>query len=108
MGLISGTTDYDTDSPGMTYDLKLSALYALMAEWGSAADYATRVKPLLGLGAGGTVGGLNGSAYPNAATVRDDGAADFLFGNPPHMDWFFVSAQDVVRGARRGDVRTAV
>src|SRR5262249_13174530 len=57
--LIGGTTDYDQGSPGLTYDGKLSALYALMTEWGSSADYATRVSHLLGPSAGGSTGGLN-------------------------------------------------
>jgi hypothetical protein len=106
--LIGGTTDYDLGSPGMTYDRKLSALYAIMAEWGSGADYATRVSHLLGPSGGGTSGGLNGSAYLNALTVHDDGAGDYLIGNPFSMDWFFAGAVDVLLNTHPGEVITRV
>src|SRR5262249_35847545 len=54
-----------------TYDANEAALHAIMAEWGSAADYGTRVAHLRGT----LAGGLNGTYYLNSQTVLDDGAA---------------------------------
>jgi Ca2+-binding RTX toxin-like protein len=97
--LIGGTTDYDSN---------LSALNAVMAEWGRTdADYATRVKHL-----GGTLsGGLNGATLLTASTVHDDAAIDTLFGEGDN-DWFFArlsgTNQDKVKDRVSGEVVTGL
>jgi hypothetical protein len=115
--LIGGWTDYDLSSTAMTYDRKLQALEAIMAEWGrtdlgTATDptgYQARVNDLLGPGAGGTSGGLNGSYYLNGATVHSNGVSDTLFGAPsPLLDWFFASGVDVLKNKHPGEVVTAI
>src|SRR5262249_11381744 len=58
--LIGGWTNYDLTSTAMTYDQKLAALEAIMAEWGSTDSYTTRVNDLT------NGGGLNGSYLLNA------------------------------------------
>jgi hypothetical protein len=74
--LIGGWTSYDLSSSGLTYDQKLAALEAIMAEWGSADSYATRVSVL--------AGSLNTSTvhdnYQNGKAVRDQ-----LPGNTRHF-----------------------
>jgi len=78
--LIGGYTDYDAN---------LTALCAIMKEWGRTdADYSTRVKHL----SGSLGGGLNGSYLLTATTVHtvyDDAATDNLWGEAG-MDWFFT------------------
>jgi Ca2+-binding RTX toxin-like protein len=70
------------------YDTNLSALLALMAEWGRTdADYATRVGHLFG----SIGGGLNGGNLLNNSTVYDDAANDELYGEAG-SDWFFYTA----------------
>ena len=46
--LIGGWTNYDLGSSGMTYDKKVAALEAIMAEWGGADSYVTRLSTLAG------------------------------------------------------------
>jgi hypothetical protein len=89
--LIGGWTDYDLTSTAMTYDKKLAALEAIMAEWGSTDSYMTRVNDLT------NGGGLNGSYLLNASTVHDNGQTDTLFGFPAAapIDWFFASAANI-------------
>jgi fibronectin-binding autotransporter adhesin len=97
--LIGGTTDYDSN---------LTALNAIMAEWGRPdADYVTRVKHLSGtLG-----GGLNGGLLLTASTVHDDAAGDTLFGGS-ETDWFFAllsgTNKDVVKNQATGEVVTGL
>ena len=78
--LIGGTTAFDTNN---------QALHAVMAEWTSTRNYASRTANLRGTG-GGT--GSNGSTFLTAsgplATVFDDGAIDVLYGSSG-QDWFF-------------------
>ena len=90
--LIAGTTAYDANDV---------ALAAIMAEWTSGRDYATRGANLTGTGSGPRnngnylliASGLN-------ATVFDDGAIDVLQGGSG-MDWFFASlSQDIIHGRR--------
>src|SRR5262249_11827547 len=80
--LIAGTTAFDGDAP---------ALAALLAEWASGRDYATRVANLRGEGAGPR---LNGAFFLTVAcpdaTVFDDGDADKLTGSSG-QDWFFAN-----------------
>jgi len=78
--LIAGTTAWDD---------REEALAAIMKEWTSADDYATRVSHLRGT----LAGGLNGPFLLNATTVFDDHAADSLNGGPG-LDWFFAGQND--------------
>jgi fibronectin-binding autotransporter adhesin len=103
--LIGGTTAYDAD------DL---ALDAIMAEWTSDRDYATRVDNLRDVGTGER---LNEAYYliaadaqqPNpAATVFDDDERDVLTGGHG-FDWFFANYanDDEGRRDRITDLRAA-
>jgi PKD repeat protein len=79
--LIGGWTDYDLSSAAMTYDHKLQALEAIMAEWGRtdlgmATDptgYQARANDLLGPSAGAHQGGRT---VRMTSTVRRYTAAD--------------------------------
>jgi hypothetical protein len=76
--LVGGPTDHDSN---------VTALLALMKEWGRTdANYNTRVKHL----SGSLSGGLNGSTRLTSTTVRDDNAIDSLYGWAG-VDWFIVS-----------------
>jgi titin len=79
--LIAGTTAHDANE---------AALCAIMAEWTSARDYATRVANLRGTGSGPRA---NGSYFLNATTVFDDGAVDRLTGSSG-QDWIFANIAD--------------
>src|SRR5262249_43625394 len=79
--MIGGWTNYDLGSSGMTYDQKLTALEAIMAEWGSTDSYATRLSDL--------------GSLLNTTTVHDNiangaGIVDTLSGNINANDWFFA------------------
>jgi hypothetical protein len=102
--LIGGTTAFDTS---------LTALDAILAEWGRpGADYQTSVKDLLGPNAGGQAGGLNAPYYLNPTTVQNDSAVDHLTGGKgkSELDWFFSSALDVLVNERlsQGEVVTSI
>jgi hypothetical protein len=62
-----------------------------MAEWGSTANYSTRMKQLSGKAGSG---GLNGSYFLNSSTVFNDSATDWLYGyslaTGDSLDWFFA------------------
>jgi Ca2+-binding RTX toxin-like protein len=92
--LIGGTTDYDNNA---------AALAALLAEWGSADDYATRIARLIG----SMSGGLNGGYLLKASAVHGNGLADSLYGGPG-MDWFFASMMDVIFNKTSGEVVTTI
>jgi hypothetical protein len=97
--LIGGWTNWDISSTGVTYDQKLAALYAIMAEWGSTDSYATRLSALGG--------------YLNTNTVHDNyvngvAVADQLLGNSKAMDWFFAGVNDHVTGKNANDVVTTI
>jgi hypothetical protein len=102
--LIGGWTDYDLTSTAMTYDQKLAALEAIMAEWGSADSYTTRVSDLT------NGGGLNGSDLLNASTVHDNGQVDTLSGitAASPLDWFFASAADIIKHKNSGEATTTI
>jgi hypothetical protein len=104
--LIGGWTGYaDLTSSAMTYAQKLTALDAIMAEWGSSDSYATRVTDL------NNGGGLNGAYILNASAVHDNGQADTLFGAPTSssaLDWFFAGLSDVVKNNKPGEVTTSI
>jgi PKD repeat protein len=86
--LIAGTTFFDND---------IAALDAIMAEWTSERDYATRVANLRGVASGPR---LNGNYFLIAngpgRTVFDDAAADELIGSSGR-DWFFANLDSGVR-----------
>jgi hypothetical protein len=98
--LIGGWTDYDISSSGMTYDQKLAALYAIMAEWGSSTDsYTTRLSALAG--------------YLSPSTVHDNyqngvAVADQLAGNLLANDWFFAGLNEKVTGKNKKDMVTKI
>ena len=103
--LIGGWTGYaDLTSSVMTYAQQLTALEAIMAEWGSGDSYATRVNDL------SNGGGLNGSYLLNASTVHDNGQVDTLSGFTAvaPLDWFFASATDVIKHNNPGEVITTI
>jgi autotransporter-associated beta strand protein len=115
--LIGGWIDYDLASATMTYDHKLQALEGIMAEWGRSdlgsptdpTGYLARVNDLLGPGAGGSSGGLNGSFVFNASTVHSSSAGDTLFGaRKPLLDWFFASTLGVLKNKQTGEIVTAI
>jgi ELWxxDGT repeat protein len=94
--LIGGTTAHDAD------DL---ALEAIMAEWTSDRDYATRVDNLRGVGTGTK---LNEAYYliaadaqqtNAAATVFDDDERDVMTGGHG-LDWFFANFEHDDEGRR--------
>jgi len=101
--LIGGWTNYDLYNltgynTALTYDQKVTALEAIMAEWGSADSYAARISYLT------KGGGLNGSYLLSGAgspspTVHA-GGADVLNGVQTNqstaLDWFLISALDSV------------
>jgi RHS repeat-associated protein len=96
--LIGGSTGYDAN---------LTALLALMSEWGRAdnTSYQQRVADLFNAGSGG----LNGSYLLNSETVLADGTGNQLFGGSG-QDWFWFSARgnlrDTIGGFMAGDVAT--
>jgi len=109
--LIGGTTDYDRESRALTYDRKLTAVFAIMAEWGrtdlpgtALQQYQTRVAHLA------SGGRLNGTWFLNATTVHDDGVADTLTGSTIAFDWFFADTthKDTLKNWRTGEVITYV
>ena len=92
--MIGGWTNYDLGSSGMTYDRKLIALEAIMAEWGSTDSYATRLSDL--------------GSILNTTTVHDNiangvGIVDTLSGNINANDWFFAGLDDTVTGKNGND-----
>jgi uncharacterized repeat protein (TIGR01451 family) len=92
--LIGGWTNYDLGSSGMTYDQKVAALEAVMAEWGSTDSYVTRLSDLGGL--------LNTTTvHDNIANGRD--IADQLNGNASANDWFFAGQNDTITGKNSND-----
>jgi hypothetical protein len=92
--LIGGTTDYDNNA---------AALAAILAEWSSSDDYATRIARLMGT----MSGGLNGSYLLNASTVHDNGQADTLVGGAG-LDWFLAGMADVIRNRTSGETTTTI
>lgn len=96
--LIGGTTSHSGNH---------AALAAILAEWTSANNYATRISNLL------NGGGANGSTQLNATTVQNDlNAADKLNGsaaapNNTDLDWFFQSTGDVLDAINGETVTTA-
>jgi hypothetical protein len=95
---------------GMTaYDNNAAALAALLAEWGSADDYATRIADLTNTTGGkNVINGMyfflnNGMTGPR--TVFGNGLADNLYGGAG-TDWFFAGMMDVLFNKTAGEVVT--
>jgi hypothetical protein len=98
--LIGGSTNYDIgSSSGMTYDKQLAGLYAIMAEWGSADPYATRLSALAGSLSTSTV-------HDNYASGK--AVADQLLGNALANDWFFAGVNDAVKGKSKNAQVTSI
>jgi hypothetical protein len=97
--LLGGSTSYDAPTAA-----NVSALLALLAEWGSTDAYLTRVQDLFGTGSGGA----NGATLLN---FQRPTAVDQLFGNASAMDWFWFSASPTatgkVAGYTSGEIATA-
>jgi Ca2+-binding RTX toxin-like protein len=94
--LIGGTTAFDANE---------AELAAIMAEWTSGRDYATRIANLSGIGSGPR---NNGNSFLIAsgpgATIFDDNAGDVLQGGSG-MDWFFVGlSQDILHGRHDSEI----
>src|SRR5262249_18402050 len=97
------------------YDANLTAVCAIMKEWGRTdanSGYATRVKNLTD--GSGSSNRLNGSYFLTAKsvhTVYDDAAIDSLFGEAV-LDWFFArktgNKKDKVNDLSTGEVVTAI
>ena len=116
--LIGGTTDFDLASTLTNYDMKLVALYAIMAEWGRTdlgtptdpSGYLARVHHLDGSLSDGL--GLNGLAFLNSTTVHEDGTSDTLTGSLTSLDWFFAllagAEQDVIKKQQLGEILTGL
>jgi hypothetical protein len=90
--LIGGTTSFNNN---------MTALAAIMAEWTSADDYATKIARLTGTQSGGA----NGSTLLTNATVQNSGKANTLTGGAG-VDWFWKSALDVVTDVNNGGAET--
>ena len=89
--LISGRTIFDIEDNHVKAGFD-EAHSAILAEWHSSRDHATRVANIRGTG---SVTRLNGSFFlQDAVTVLDDAIADSLTG-AAGQDWFFYkSSQD--------------
>jgi Ca2+-binding RTX toxin-like protein len=89
--LVGGTTSYDLDP---------SALGAIMAEWTSGHDFATRTANLTDTGTG-LLSRLNGDYFlldsGTGQTVFNDASHDTLTGSAG-SDWYFAGLADQVTG----------
>ncbi|MFO0967742.1 MAG: trypsin-like serine protease [Gemmataceae bacterium] len=97
--LIGGATWYDNYGLG---------LVAMLNEWNSQRDYATRIANLSGTGSGPR---LNNGYFLNRFTVIDDSARDELFGDPVgstlgDLDWFFQAPYDALMDRKAGETIT--
>ncbi len=83
-----GTGEEDILVPGSTdHDATNEALVAIMAEWTSGRDYATRVGNIQD--GSGSVDLVNEMFFLNTNTVHDDNDPDRLTGSTED-DWFFA------------------
>lgn len=74
-----------------------------MDEWGRTdLSYQERIAQL----DGSVSGGSNGSYLLNASDVYDNNAVNELVVGGGGRDWFFASAQDILRHERHTDVVT--
>jgi hypothetical protein len=100
-----GWTDQDILIAGYTnYDNNLSALQALIAEWGQPTSFSTRVNNLR---TGGGLAAGNQLTVGLAGTVKEDNAKDLLTGLG-NTDWFFRknsgSNKDLILDPLNGDI----
>jgi Ca2+-binding RTX toxin-like protein len=97
--LIGGSTLYDDAAYNPASE---AALAAIMTEWTSGHDYATRVNNLV------NGGGLNGGyTLTPGVTVFNYGGMDVLDGGPG-QDLFFASLTDQVKGRRANETLLAL
>jgi hypothetical protein len=83
--LIAGRTTFDPNDDALTADFA-TPLLALLAEWNSAHDFATRQANITGTGDGT---GLNGNTFlQNGVTVLDASTGDKLNG-AAGKNWYF-------------------
>jgi hypothetical protein len=73
------------------YDANDLALFAILNEWNSSANYETRINHIIGV-----TGGLNGSYFFNTATVHNEFSNDLLVGGNRPKDLFFKGLGDVI------------
>ena len=94
--LIAGYTAFDTNT---------AALRAILDEWTSSRDFATRVANLSGSGSGPRLNGDSFLRTTGSQTVFDDADSDELTGGSGR-DWFFarVSAKDEIGDLRSDEV----
>jgi hypothetical protein len=96
--LVGGSTAYDQTSTSMTYDQKVVALEAIMAEWGSSDSYAIRINDVT------NGGGSNGTSVLNLQTVHSTNPRNRLVGQPTAPDWFFADTLDTISSHKAGEV----
>jgi Ca2+-binding RTX toxin-like protein len=87
--LAGGDDDDILIGASTVFDANPTALQAILREWTSASDYATRIGHLKGT----IAGGLNGTTLLNASKIVDDAIADLMTG-AGGLDWFFATALD--------------
>src|SRR5262249_17543358 len=97
--LIGGTTSYDDN---------LTALGAIMAEWGRTdLSYQNRINHLTG----SVAGGLNGTFVLTRATGPHHAAVDQLFGDAG-QDWFLYQAtgafKDFLGDKKQNEIATPI
>jgi N-acetylneuraminic acid mutarotase len=82
-----------------SFATRQAALNAVLAEWTSQDDYATRIANLLGTGSGSNFNNRLNEKYflQPGVTVFDDGAQDQLTGSAG-QDWFFANIFDTRPG----------
>jgi len=86
--LIAGSTTHDEDD---------AALQAILNEWSSGNNYATRVNNIR------NGGGANGTFVFDDTTVIDDGAADTLIGDGG-LDWFWIGTGDKIKDRAKNEI----
>jgi hypothetical protein len=99
--MIGGITAFD--------GIDAAALKAIVAEWTSAHDFATRIAKLsVDSSNPGFAGWLNGSYFffP-LQTLFADGAVDSLTGSSG-SDWYIVDSADLVNGGNNNDKITRI
>jgi hypothetical protein len=95
--LIGGTTAYDNNA---------AALAAILAEWTSSDDYATRMARLTGSTGGMNI--INGTYYfLNDSPLKGNNLADNLYGGAG-LDWYFAAMADVLVNKTSGEVVTPI
>ncbi len=91
--LVSGTTNYDSDTPA-----NIAALDAILAEWTSGTSYANRISAITK-----GVGKRHADAF-NSRTIRTDTNANTLADRSTRIqssNWFLVSKRDSVTKNRK-------